>query len=66
MVATRRKLGGSRKGVVDPAQKVGRPVPQLEIISSPYRRILTRCWTLYYGKLTLIPIDRLRSSFLKW
>jgi len=30
-----------QQGVVDPAQKVGRPVPRLEIISSPYRRILT-------------------------
>jgi amino acid transporter len=30
-----------QQGVVEPAQKVGRPVPQLEIISSPYRRILT-------------------------
>ena len=30
-----------QQGVVEPAHKVGRPVPRLEIISSPYRRILT-------------------------
>lgn len=30
-----------QQGAVEPARKVGRPVPRLEIISSPYRRILT-------------------------
>jgi amino acid transporter len=44
-----------QQSVVEPAQKVGRPAPRLEILSSAYRRVLTPLMALVKGQAEAHP-----------